>query len=555
MDDDTGLRRADVTHPLIRDLMTARGLTGRELADFLDPQYDKLFDPFLLKDMDKAVERILRAVRDREEMAVYGDYDIDGITASALMMEVLEKLGGVVRSYIPDRFEEGYGLNLEALKILRQQGVSLVVTVDCGITSVSEVAWAAAAGLDVVITDHHTVPEKLPLAAAVVNPKQPDDNYPFKELAGVGVAFKLVQALQRHSADSIAQGQEKWLLDLVALGTVCDVVPLVGENRILVSYGLKVLNKTRRPGLVALANVGGVDIRNLNSYHLGFVLGPRLNAAGRIEHASKSLGLMRSANPLEAADDAQVLNELNKKRLKDQAVVMAAAESMAEKYKNDPILVLAHEDWSHGLVGIVASRLVEKWRKPVLVIQIMGDTAKGSARSVAGFDIIQALRSFEQHFERLGGHYFAAGFTFKSKLIVQLRKDLIDYCRKHGLVSTKTDKLKEPEVKIDDLGLLDTKFWEALEQLEPFGHGNPRPIFTTAVSVTAVTSVGKDGSHLKLGVRDQKGNNFKAIAFNAAKEHSSLGVGSSVNINYQLTKNEYLGRSNLELLVTEINYE
>jgi single-stranded-DNA-specific exonuclease len=546
---------------VVQELLKARGMHDPdEVAAFLNPNYDDLHDPFLMTGMAEGADRILQAIKDGQEIVVYGDYDIDGITASALLLEAIHRLGGKAVSYIPDRFEEGYGVNLKALQKLRLQGHELVVTVDCGITSVAEVAWAAANGLDIVITDHHSVPEVIPQAIAVINPKQLNDKYPFKELAGVGVAFKLVQALQTKTSESsqsdgLTKGQEKWLLDLVALGTVCDVVPLVGENRILVKYGLMVMNKARRPGIAALAQVGGVPSGGLNSYHLGFVLGPRMNAAGRLEHASKSLELMSCSDASIAMRLAEELNELNQQRKLDQAKVLTEANQMAAKYSEDPILVLADEAWSHGIVGIVASRLVETWRKPTLVMQILGETAKGSARSVGGLDIVDNLRKLEHHFIKLGGHYFAAGYTIATKNIDQMRLDLNELGRQQLKIESSADRLKEPDIRVPDLKQLDMAMWKLLQLMEPYGHGNPKPIFRTNLKIAGVRLVGKDKSHLRLAVQDQIGNQLEAMAFGAAEEHAKLKVGMSVQADFQVALNEYQGRSSLELLVTGMRYE
>jgi single-stranded-DNA-specific exonuclease len=327
---------------LIRHLLARRGYTTEaDIEAFLHPDYATgLHDPYLMTGMKEAVDRILTAVKAKQKIVIYGDYDIDGITASAVLLETFQSLGHEATSYIPDRFEEGYGINLDALKKLKKEGYELVVTVDCGITSVREIAWAMSNGLDIVVTDHHAIPPEIPKAVAVVNPKQPGDAYPFKDLAGVGVAFKLAQALQQASGKPEA-GREKWLLDLVALGTVCDVVTLVGENRVLATYGLVVMNKTRRAGIRALADVSKVSLGEIRSYHLGFIFGPRMNAAGRLEHAAKSLELMVTEDLSRAHEIAEELDQLNHQRRSDQATILAEADAQAEQYIDDPILVLA----------------------------------------------------------------------------------------------------------------------------------------------------------------------------------------------------------------------
>jgi single-stranded-DNA-specific exonuclease len=357
-----GKATQQVVPEIVARILAGRGVASEVMPAFLYPSYDEhLHDPFLMTDMEWAVARIQAAAAAGESVVVYGDYDIDGITASAIMIEGLRALGLEARSYIPDRFEEGYGINQAALAQLQTEGAQLVISVDCGITSVAEAEWARSNGLDLIITDHHSPPDVLPEAIAVINPKRPDDTYPFKDLCGAGVAFKLIQALQMRTGRP-ALGQEKWLLDLVALGTVCDVVDLVGENRVLASYGLRVMRRTRRPGLRALAVVGGVDITQITSHHLGYVLGPRMNAAGRLEHAARALELVMTSDENRALAIAEELEVLNLQRRSDQDVAFAAAMIMAEQYADDPVLVLADPGWSHGIVGIVASKLVEQWQ-------------------------------------------------------------------------------------------------------------------------------------------------------------------------------------------------
>lgn len=548
------------TEPIIPELLltllSARGYKSEsEMGEFLHPMYpDHLHDPFLLTDMGKAVDRIESAVKSGQKIVIYGDYDIDGITASTVMLETIENLGGRATSYIPDRFEEGYGINLTALKQLKAAGTDLVISVDCGVTSVLEIDWANSNGLDVVITDHHAVPEIIPNAIAVINPKRPGDKYPFKELAGVGVAFKLAQALQQRTGRPRV-GQEKWLLDMVALGTVCDVVPLVGENRVLVTYGLKVLRQTKRIGLQRLAEVAGVSYTELSAYHLGFVLGPRLNAAGRLEHASRSLELLRLDDGEMADVIAGELNELNQKRQADQAKILKAANLQAENYLDDPVLVLANEEWSHGVVGIVASKLVEKWRKPTLIGQIMGDKTKGSARSTGQFDLVAGLRSVGHHFDRFGGHYFAAGFTLNTSALAALRSDINKYYRSLKLSPDKSS-LKQPDLELDGFALLDEPLYMQLQRLEPFGQGNPKPLFKTKAVIKAADGVGSDGSHLKIEVQDDGGVCMKGIGFGlAAADQPVHKIGDKVIVVFQLNLNEYRGKSNLELLVVQITNE
>jgi single-stranded-DNA-specific exonuclease len=536
-------------------ILARRGLDSAQMDRFLYPDYDlHLHDPYLMSDMAEAVDRIVQARAAHEKVVVYGDYDIDGITASAVMLAALEALGIQAESYIPDRFEEGYGINQGALEKIQAEGAGLVVSVDCGITSVAEAEWAKTHGLDLVITDHHSVPEVIPQAIAVINPKRPGDNYPFKELAGVGVAFKLAQALAVRTGVPAA-GQEKWLLDLVALGTICDVVPLVGENRVLASFGLKVMRITRRRGLRALADVSGVRMGSFGAYHAGYVFGPRMNAAGRLQHAASSLELVRTDSDERARRIASDLDELNKQRRATQDAIFAEAGAMAEQdYANDAVLVLAGENWSHGVVGIVASKIAEKWQKPTLIAQILGEKAKGSARSVGNFNMVEALRANADILERFGGHFFAAGFTLGRENLDLLRKRLNSKAQESG--AQVADERPENDLELPNLDGITMQMLSELEMLEPHGNSNPRPqIGIEGLSVTRVTRMGKAKEHLKLELTDGKGGRLTAVGFGKSVQHPGLREGQRVKICGILNKNEYQGASMIQLVISEIGYE
>lgn len=541
---------------VVADILTARGMTPEEMGVFLYPEYERdMHDPRLLTDMDKAVERVLQAAERQERVVVYGDYDIDGITASAVMIEGLRSLGLTATSYIPDRFEEGYGINLAALEQLKSEGTQLVISVDCGITSVDEAAWAKAHGLDLIITDHHSVPEQIPEAIAVINPKRPRDDYPFKELAGVGVAFKLVQALQSASGKPEA-GQEKWLLDLVAMGTICDVVPLVGENRVLASFGLKVLRRTRRAGLRALAEVGSLDIARISAHEVGFVLGPRMNAAGRLEHAARSLELVMTADLVRADEIAAQLEELNRARRADQAAILAEADKQAELFAGDEVLVLADAGWSHGVVGIVASKLAEKWQKPVLLAQVLGEKTKGSARSVPGFNIVEALRSQEALLSRFGGHFFAAGYTFDTGHLEALRRGLNEHYRSVMTGAKPVDTITRADLQWDDLAGVEPALMSELDLLEPFGNNNPRPVVRLdGLNVYSARPVGADRKHLSMKLQDDTGRQIGGIGFGMAAAHSGLKEGMKLSVVGTLNNNEFQGKTSVQMVVSEISYE
>jgi single-stranded-DNA-specific exonuclease len=540
---------------LIREILAGRGMSDDQMLDFLYPRYESgLHDPYLLTDMELAVDRIILAAEKNQPVVVYGDYDIDGITASCVMLESLEALGIDARSYIPDRFEEGYGINQEALAQILADGVQLVISVDCGITSVKEALWAKEHGLDLVITDHHAVPEVIPQAIAVINPKRLNDRYPFKDLAGVGVAFKLGCALQQKMGKP-AIGQEKWWLDLVALGTVCDVVPLIGENRVLASFGLKVMRRTRRLGLKELATVGGIDINRVNAHHLGYVLGPRMNAAGRLQHAMRSVELLRTADMLRARTIAGELDELNQQRRHDQEVIFVEANQIAEAFAQDPVLVLSGSNWSHGVVGIVASKLVEKWHKPVLLAQNLGENTKGSARSVPGFNMVDALRANAHLLTKFGGHYFAAGYTFPSERLQDLRDGLNEF---YGSINMDDQKLPvvEPDIQLSDLSSINMEFLEVLERLEPFGSGNPQPtVVVHGLSIYEVRKIGADSKHLRLGFSDESGRRLTGIGFGLSALYPAVKEGHIVTATGELNKNEWRGAITPQLIVRALSYD
>ncbi len=540
---------------VVTQILAGRGVAPEAMERFLWPDYERdAHDPWLLTDMEPAVARIRLAAERGERVAVYGDYDIDGITASAVMLEALEALGVRAESYIPDRFEEGYGINQGALEALAARGVTLVVSVDCGITSAHEAVWAQEHGLDLIITDHHAVPPIIPEAVAVINPKRPGDQYPFKELAGVGVAFQVVRAMQARLGCP-AVGQEKWLLDLVALGTVCDVVPLVGENRMLVTYGLKVLRQTRRPGITQLAMVAGTVPAELDTEALGFRLGPRMNAAGRLEHAAGSLELVRTKDVHRAGELAVRLDQRNRERRATQDLITTAAVAAAGVYVDDPVLVLAGADWSHGVVGVVASKLVEKFGKPVLVGQILGDDTKGSARSVGAFNMVEALRANATLLSKYGGHFFAAGFTLPTERLDELRAGLNEYFVSSGACAYEVP-IAAAEVSFGDLGGIDWDLLATFDLLQPYGRENPAPLIKiTNVPCERVARIGSAGQHLRLVICDQRGRRLSAVGFGLSERYSTLRDGQQLTLVGRLNKNEFQGKRSLQLILERIEYE
>lgn len=539
---------------LFQEILAARGLTGDHIADFLSPNYDVRHDPFLLPDMDKAVERLVIAHEKQEKIMIYGDYDIDGLTATTVLIDAFSSFGFKhVEAFIPNRFVEGYGLTIDAVETIAKAGAQLIVTVDCGSLSHKEIARANELGVDVIVTDHHMVSDTPPPAIATINPKRADHAYPFIDLAGVGVAFKLVQALQTR-LDGLPAGNEKWLLDLVALGTVCDVVTLVDENRTNVYFGLKVLAKTRRPGLKALMAVARVEPITLNSRSLGFVLGPRMNAAGRLETARHSLDMLLATDNETALDKAQQLDALNIARRSDQDAIFKAAIIQAEQYADDPVLVVSASDWNHGIVGIVAAKLLERYKKPTYVLQEMGDSAKGSARSYGDFSAVAAIRASDDIITKGGGHRLAAGVTLPTENIAVFRQRVNDFYRSLKLRDQTVLLNAKADVVIGDLSEVNEDLIDQLDQLEPFGSGNPEPILKIEKVVVAdVRKMGADNQHVKLDIKDRTGRRMQAVAFNAP-DHYFVQPGDVVTVLFQPSINEWQGRRSVEgrLLGVEI---
>ena len=547
---------------LFEAILQARGLNAQVRRDFLSPDYTKRHDPFLLPDMDRAVERLVQARQNQESITIYGDYDIDGLTATSVLLDAFRSFGFKnVSAFIPNRFVEGYGLTMEAVEKIASSGTNLIVTVDCGSLSEKEIIRASQLDIDIIVTDHHNVAPVQPPAVAVVNPKRllqdfPEayENfllktdhkiYPFVDLAGVGVAFKLVQALQTR-LDGLPAGQEKWLLDLVALGTVCDIVTLRDENRVNVFWGLKVMQKTRRPGLRALMAVAKVEPEKVNARSLGFGLGPRMNAAGRLETAQHSLDMLTATDNMVALEKAQQLDELNQARRADQDKIFKSALEQAEAYKNDPVLVVSHADWNHGIIGIVAAKLLEKFKKPTYVLQEMGDESKGSARSYGDFSAADAIRASDDIITKGGGHKLAAGVTLPTKNIADFRARVNEFYRSKNLFNQASLLLPKADVTIDSLAAVDENLLKQLELLEPFGSGNPEPILRAEnLAVTNTRRMGADNQHVKLTFSDSAGVTMQFLAFNAP-EHFFLEPGDTATVWFQPSVNEWQGRRSIE---------
>jgi single-stranded-DNA-specific exonuclease len=539
--------------PVVATLLYQRGMRDqRDIAAFLSPDYrGGLHDPFLMKGMDAAARRLAHAIAEGEPVAVYGDFDTDGVTAVTLLTQAITAMGGDIRPYIPHRLNEGYGLNTEAIDRLAAEGVRLLVTVDCGISNVQEVAHAQASGIDVIVTDHHTPPALLPEAFAVVNPKQPGCAYPYKQLVGVGIAYKLVLALVRLGVKMPLRGRD--LLDVVALGTVTDMGPLTGENRVLVKAGLESINTTQRPGLKALILAAGLVQGKITSSDISFGLGPRLNAAGRLDDAILAYKLLLADDDAAARELAEALNKANRQRQELTKETQQAARQHIEALgkQSNRIVVLDGEGYPAGLVGLVAAKLVEELGRPVLMLERGAETSRGSARSVPGFSIIDALTACDDLFVRYGGHSAAAGFTIATERLPELEQRLLAYADAHL-----ADDMLAPALDIDAEVPLGALTWELLAQLstlEPFGQANPQPVLLSrSVRVVGARATGAEGQHLKLRLDDGAGGpSYDAIGFRLGRFAGYFAKPLVIDIAYTLEANEWNGSRTLQINVKD----
>ena len=541
--------------PVLRSLLFNRGFgTSMAARAFLAAETDFNTDPRQLTGMAAAVDRIRHALDHNETISIYGDYDVDGVTATALLVQTLEHLGGKVIPYIPNRFEEGYGLNKEALsRLQRDSDVSLVITVDCGIRSPDEARFCREIGLDLIISDHHHPLEgSLPSAYAVVNSKQPGDTYPDKHLAGVGIAYKIAEALiGDHGASSGGASLHlEDLQDLVALGTVADLAPLVGENRTLVRRGLREIRRTRRQGLYSLAAAANMEIGSTTAGQIGFILGPRLNAAGRLESAKQSLELLCTKDRMRAGQIAQELDNQNRKRQDLTRETQERAEALATAEEPNPILLFAaDEGFNAGVVGLAASRLAEVYYRPAIVAAKGPEETRGSCRSIPEFHITDALDKCSDLLIRHGGHMAAAGFTVKNKNLPELIARLKSLAEEQlGTRELRPTLLADGEIRLADL---DFDLLGEISRLEPTGYGNPDARFVSrGTKVKTSRTVGAEGKHLKLTLEDERGVTIDAIGFRLGELRE--GLPQRVDVIYALEANEYNGRTSLQLNLKDI---
>ena len=542
------LERAGIPS-LLACVLSARGVTEPEQAwKLLTPGEEPLLDPMLLKDMDRAVLRVTRALKRGETIAVYGDYDVDGITATCLLTDCLTRLGGRVRSYIPDRLEEGYGLNQEAVLHLAQQGVTLIITVDCGITAAREVEFARELGIDVVITDHHECKQAIPEAAAVVDPHRPDCPYPFKGLAGVGVALKLAMAAAGPDRAGLVFRE---YADLAAVGTVADVMPMTGENRTIVQTGLAALAHPRRVGLAQLMDEAGLGDKPVTSVSIGYTLAPRINAAGRMGQADLAAELLLTRDPGRAAALAQELCALNRERQTIECEIFQECVQRLERRPQSGVILLADKHWHQGVVGIVASRLTEKYSCPAFMVCLDQGMGKGSCRSWGGVNLFHLLTQCQDLLEGFGGHAMAAGFTVREENIPALERRL-----RQLLLEEQAGEELPSLLEIDAAVLpqeLTVEAVEALDALEPCGAGNPRPVLVlTGAHVISAAQVGR-GRHLKLRL-EGRGVPLDAIFFSVDGSELGLTPGCRVDVAFYPQINDFRGVRSVQLQVVDLRH-
>jgi len=535
-------------NPLVSVFLASRGITDLEDAHaFIGDASFQFHDPFLMADMDKAIVRIKKAVDNGERIAVYGDYDVDGMTSCAVVAIWLMSKGANFEIYIPGRFDEGYGLNNAALDTLKSHGVELVITVDCGITAIDEALYAESIGLDLVITDHHECRDNLPAALAVVDPKRPDCNYPYKSLAGVGVAFKLICALE---GDHLSYDIFDLYSEFVAVGTVADVMPVIGENRELIKRGLTVLNSNPRHGFRSLFSEAGIEFGNVTAATIGYMIAPRLNAAGRMGQAELSVELLLSDDHKESERLAIELCRLNAERRSLELEIYEEASAMLPKVLPDEPIILARHGWYQGVTGIIAAKMSERHRLPVIIISIDNDgMGRGSCRSFGSFAIYDALCSCEDILVNFGGHEMAAGVTVAEVNIEELRQRVTKYY--HDNIKTTPESGLKLDFEVEKPELLTIHNIEALESLEPFGNGNPSPclcIFGAVVSQAQSIGAGK---HSKLKI-SKSGTVLDCIFFSVPAEDLGVSVGMSVDLAFEPQVNEFRGRTSVQLQLYDI---
>lgn len=544
-------------HPAIEQLLLQRNLVDKKsIEEFFSPDYDRgLHDPYLFKDMERVVERVKKAIEKKEKIGIFGDHDADGVSSATILSEGLEKLGLSVDVYIPNKLTEGHGLNVTAIELFSKKGITLLFSVDCGTSNVSAVDIANSKGLDVIITDHHHAPDMLPHAYAIINPQIPDELYPFKDLSGTAAAFKVVQALYTTLLPQEID-QLKWILDVVCVGTIADCMPLVGENRILVKYGLIVLSKTRRIGYQELIAAGNISIteNKIPSAHLvAFQIAPRINAAGRMSHAKHAYALMREKDSNKASKQALIIEDQNiqRRRIVDQ-ISRKVEKIVEQEWMNRSFITIASEEYPVGIVGIVAGRIAEKYKKPTGIFSQKNNEGRGSFRSVDGVHIVEVLENCSEYLKKYGGHEKAAGAIIDIDHLAAFAKAADTYTK----MVTKNAQpnfmcYADSEIDLSDI---DQKFLDVLKKFEPFGENNEEPIFCIRdVIVDAVRIVGNGSKHMKLSLTTSNTNKkVDAIAFGLGATHPDLAPGEMIDVFAHIQENEWMGSVNVQCNIIDI---
>lgn len=524
---------------LAAQILWQRGIRAEEeIQAYLNPDLQQLHDPFLLHDMEKAVQRILTAIENGQNILIYGDYDADGMTASSVMKSALDELGAEVQVYLPNRFTDGYGPNLDVYKyFIQNEDIDLIITVDNGVAGHEAIAYAQSQNVDVIVTDHHSMPEVLPEAFAIVHPEHPESNYPFKYLAGVGVAFKVATALLDYIPSD--------MLDLVAIGTIADMVSLTDENRILVSHGLKVLANTERAGLMELMRLSGTDFEKVNEETIGFQIAPRLNALGRLDDPNPAIELLTGWDEEVAAEIAQMIDEKNSER---KVIVENIFNQALTMITDEPVQILHHKDWHKGVLGIVAGRLLEQFHKPIIMLAEEEGILRGSARSIESFNIFEALNEHRELFMAFGGHKQAAGMTFALENVEAIKQVMLDFIQENDIdMSEKSSLEVQGSLQFDEISLETIR---SLEKLSPYGMDNPKPHFLlTDYQVEQARSMGKDNSHLKLKLV-QNGQALDAVYFGHGAESLEFEQ-SDTELVGTLSSNTWNGTTTVQLMVAD----
>ena len=532
--------------PLVARILSNKDLKDdKEIEKFLRPTRNDFYDPFTMKDMSKAVDRIVKAIEKQEKTVIYGDYDVDGITSSTVLKKYLKERNLDAEIYIPNRLDEGYGLNEDAIRQIANSGCKLMITVDCGITGEKETKIANSLGMDVVITDHHEVPEILPNAVAVVDIKRKDETYAFKGLAGVGVAFKLIQAISI-KLDLPAESYLKYL-DFVCIGTISDIVPLVDENRVISKLGLMLVKQTKSVGLRTLLE--SIKYKVIDSNAISFGLSPRINACGRLGHHEVAVDLFLTESMAEASKLVQKLNEFNSERQDIEKRIFEEAVKLSKEEENFPCIIVGNQNWHHGVIGIVSSKITDMYSKPSILLCYEGDSAKGSGRSIKGFDLHEALEKCNDYIEQFGGHDMAVGITIKKENVSKFKDQLEEYAKQLKIEDIVPIINIDEKVNLKDITVNDVK---QLNLLEPFGESNFVPLFQiNNLKIIGIRTL-SEGKHLKLLLKDENGIDIDVIGFGLGYLEENYNIGDRIDIIGTLEINSYLGQESIQLNMKDI---